>query len=88
MIQNITKEFARETNIDWKDSAPLKKIKKLTSNLMQIKVANYAIDLLQDVKPNITLLNEILYTTATVISPVTITHKQSNFKPPKWKLKI
>ena len=47
---------------------------------MYVKVANYAIKyLLQDFKPNLLLLNEI-YTIATVISPVTIAHKQNSFK--------
>ena len=36
---------------------------------MQIKLANYAIeDLLQDFKPNFTLLNETMYYIARVIS--------------------
>ena len=39
---------------------------------MQIKVINYA----------------IIYATDTVISSITITHKQNSFKLFKWKLKI
>ena len=48
---------------------------------MKINVANYAIEnLLQDFKPYPTLLNEIKYATATVIKPITITHKQNSLK--------
>ena len=42
-------------------------------------LANNTIDLLQGLKPNFTLLNEIIYATATVIRPVNITHKQNTF---------
>ena len=54
---------------------------------MQIKLANYAIEeILLYFKPNLTFLNEIIYTTATLINPVAITYKQNNFS--KWKLRI
>ena len=42
---------------------------------MKLKMANYARDLLQDFKPNLILLNEIIYVNATVISLVTITNE-------------
>ena len=46
----------------------------------------YAIDeLLQDFKLNLTLLNEIICTTTTILMPVTITHKQNNVNQSKWK---
>ena len=54
------------------------------NDLIQIKVANYAIeDNLQDFKPKFTILNKIIYVTVTLISPVTITHKQKSFNQPK-----
>ena len=44
---------------------------------MLIKLTNYiAEDLLQDFKPNLKLLNEIIYATATVINPVIITQRK------------
>ena len=55
---------------------------------MRMKVVNYVTeDILQDFKPNLTLLNEIIYANVTVISTVTIKHKQNSFKQPKWKLR-
>ena len=56
---------------------------------MHIKLANYAIeDLLRDFKPNLMPLNEMIYTTSSVISPVIFTRKQNSCKQLKWKLKI
>ena len=47
---------------------------------MQKTVANNAIeDLLKDFKPNVTLLNEMIYEDTTVISPVTIINEQNIF---------
>ena len=37
---------------------------------------------------NLTFLNVTMYVTATEINPVTITHKQNNFKELKWKFRI
>ena len=55
---------------------------------MLMKLANYSKeDFLQDCKPNFKLLNEVIYATITVISLVTITHKQKCFKWPKWNMK-
>ena len=76
MKQNIIRELAKVTITDIKDRAPLKNEnnkKNDKNNLMQIKVknpppqkkTNYAIeDLLQDFRPNLTLLNK---------NPVTLT---------------
>ena len=68
-----------------KDRAPLKRQKKKKNDhyLMLIKLANSAIEDLQDFKPNLMLLNEIIYVTATVINPVIITHEQNSFKQSK-----
>ena len=55
---------------------------------MQIKLTNYVIENLQDFKLNLTLLNEIVYATATVLSPVAVTYKQNLFQVPRWKLSI
>ena len=51
---------------------------------MQInKTVNYAIgDLLQFFIPHLTLLNEMIYATATVKSPVAIMHKQNSLSNP------
>ena len=43
-------------------------------------------EVLQDFKTNLTLLDEIIYAIATVINPVTITHKQNSFKQLKWRI--
>ena len=60
-----------------KDGAP-QKIKNDLDNQRQIKVAKYAIEnVIQNFKPNFTLLNEIIY--------ATVTYKQNSFKQPKWK---
>ena len=90
MEQNIIRELTMVTNTNMKDRASLKrKYQNGKYNLMQIKVANYAReDLQQDFKPKLILLNEIRYMTTTVISPVTITHKQNSFKQTKGKLRM
>ena len=86
MKQNIIKKLSKLTNID---KISIIKENKWQNNQMLIKVENYAIeDLLHDFKLNLTLLNEIIYLTASMIRPVTITHKQNSFKQPKWKLRI
>ena len=52
--------------------------------LNYIKAISYAIeDPLQDLKQNLTLLNEIIYVTATVTTQVTITHEQNCFMQQK-----
>ena len=61
MKQNIIRELVKVT--DTKDRSPLKKAKTDKNNIMQMKMANYAIDFLQNFEPNLTLLNEIIYTT-------------------------
>ena len=56
---------------------------------MQKKLANCAKQNFHlDFKLNLTILNEIIYATATVISRLIKTHKQNSFKQPKWKLRI
>ena len=56
------------------------------SILVEIMVDNYAIEyLLPYFQPNVTLLNEPVFVTAAVISPVTIIPKPKCFKLPKWK---
>ena len=48
------------------------------NNLLQIKLDIYAIEgLKQDLITNMALLNEIMYSTTTVINPIAIAHKQS-----------
>ena len=50
---------------------------------MSIKLTSCAIDdLQQNFKPDLSLLNEIIYSAAIVINPVNIAQKS------KWKLKI
>ena len=44
---------------------------------MQIKLANYTVEDLQEFKQNLMLLNEMIHATATVINPVDIIFKQT-----------
>ena len=44
---------------------------------MQKKLADDAIDLLEYFKQNLTLLNEIIWATATISSLVIVTHEQN-----------
>ena len=67
MKQNIIKEFSKVTNPDMKNRAPQQKM---------TKIAKKYYHLLKNFKLNLMLLNEIIYTTATVISPVTIAHNK------------
>ena len=56
---------------------------------MHMKLANYTIkDLLQDFKPNLTLLNKIIYATATIINARAITHKKNSSKKAKCNVRI
>ena len=51
------------TNTDMKGRAP--KNKNDQNKVIQIKVANYGIEgIIKDFKPNLTLLNKIIYATA------------------------
>ena len=79
--ENMMTEFTKLTNTDDKTWTPLKKINNNKNKLTQIKLPNYAIeDYLYDLKPYLTLLNEIMFATATVISLVTRTYKQNSLK--------
>ena len=49
---------------------------------MQIKVGKLCF------KPNLSHSSEIIYPTATVISPVTIIHKEKSHMPLKWELNM
>ena len=53
---------------------------------MQVRLANDAIEYLQDFKLNISFLNEMVYASAIVITLAVITHKTNCFKKPKEKL--
>ena len=57
MKQNMIIELAKVTNAR---QSTFRKFLECQNNLMQIKMANFPIkDLLQDFKPNLTLLNKI-----------------------------
>ena len=56
---------------------------------MEIKFVNYSIEnILWALKLNLTLLNKITRAVATLICPISITHKQKRFKQPKCQLEL
>ena len=71
--QSIIRELAKKTNTDMKGRVTFFFYYK--NKLMQINLANYAIENQKDFKPNLTFLNKIIHVSATVISSITIIHK-------------
>ena len=64
---------AKATNTHMKDKTP-RKGKEDKKKWIQINLANQVLDLLHDFELNLTLLNEMIYATATVTNQVTVTH--------------
>ena len=86
--QNKIWELPKLSNIDIKNRTP-KKMKNNKNTVMRIKGENYYVeDIQQNFTPNVRFLKEIMFVTATVISPGSIIHWQSSLKQSKWKLRI
>ena len=67
-----------------KDRQSLVKVKSNKQALKQIKIANYAMkEILENLEPDLTELNQLIYATACVVNPKT----NNNCKPKANKCK-
>ena len=92
MRSDILREYTKIRNIEMKDRQSLVKVKSNKQALKQIKIANYAMkEILEELEPDLTELNQLIYATACVVNPKTNNNskpKTNKCKKPKWKEKI
>ena len=94
VTMEIIREYAKAKNIEMKDRESLVKVRNNKQALKQIKIANYAMkEILEELEPDFTELNQLVYATAYVVSSQTNNYKDTKHRPnkcknPKWRERL